>query len=79
MFSLFNVLQQAFQDLLHPASETIPVCLGEWSGTRLLNTTLRIFLISVQESFFYDDIKFMLSKFHVDFYSKGFSFFGGGF
>lgn len=76
MFSLFNVLQQTFQDLLyiHPASATIPVCLGEWSATRLLNTTPRIFLMSVQESFFYEDIKFMLSKFHVDFCSEGFSF-----
>lgn len=32
--------------------------------------------MSVQESFFffYEDIKFMLSKFHVDFCSEGFSF-----
>lgn len=30
--------------------------------------------MSVQESFFYKDIKLMLSKFHVDICSEGFSF-----
>lgn len=60
---------------MHMASAAAPVCLGEWSGTPETSKDLsKNDFLSLFLRVFEEPGEFLLSKFHVDFYSEGFPF-----